>query len=191
MADYHESAVRFGLPGKLWVAPLGSAEPTTASSTWAAGWVALGLTEAGSTINYTLETASVSVAEDLDVIGYATTGRTSNVTCALAELTYRNLGIMFNNGVPSGAGVGDASAWTFEPPDLGSEKRIMLGWDSNPTQASNDLRFIFRQVLQSGQMGIQNQKGANIAGLSATFSLEKPTGKAPLKIWGGSSSNPV
>lgn len=192
IADFHSAAVRFGKPGKLYIAPLGTAEPTTVSDAWPTGWVALGYTETGSTFNYNIETASVSVAEVLDVFAYTTTGRTASVVTALAEVTKRNLNLVFNNGVISGSGVGDSSNWVFEPPALGAEVRVMLGWDANATAANNDLRFLFRQVIQSGQLSIANQKGAAIAGLATTFNLEVPaTGLAVLKIYGAGALNPA
>jgi hypothetical protein len=192
MADFHAAAVRFGKPGILRVAPLGSTEPASTSDTWPTGWVALGYTEDGSVFNYDVTTAPVAVAEELDNLAYATTGRNGSVVFALAEITKRNLNVVYNGGVLTGAGVGDNSAWTFEPPALGAEQRIMLGWDALPQTANNDLRFIFRQCFQGGASAINNRKGAVISGLSATFNMEKPgTGLPLLKILGSGNSNPA
>jgi hypothetical protein len=186
--DFHAAAVRFGKPGKLRIAPLGTTEPTGVATAWGAGWVPLGYTDEGSAFNYNINTDNVEVAEELDVLARVTTGRDASVEFALAEITYRNLTIAFNGGII----VGDDTAWTFEPPDLGNEQRVMLGWDASPDYATNDLRIVFRQCLQGGSLGLENRKGATKSTISANFQLEKPTSGAKLlKIWGAAALNPT
>ncbi len=185
--DFHAAAVRFGKPGKLFIAPLTTAEPTTEVAPWPTGWVPLGYTEEGSTINYSISTDNVEVAEELDVLRRVTTGRDASVEVALAEMTKKNLTIAFNGGIV----IGDDTAWSFEPPDLGDETRVMLGWDAAPVVANNDLRFIFRQVFQGGSLGLQNRKGSSKSTLGMNFQLEKPAGGAKLlKVYGGAVLNP-
>jgi len=187
VADFNSAALRFGKPGKLFVAPLGTTEPTTTTAAWGAGWVPLGYTDEGSSFNYEISTDNVEVAEELDVVARVTTGRDASVEFALAEITYRNLTMAFNGGII----VGDGTAWTFEPPDLGSEARVMLGWDAMPTVGSNDLRIVFRQCLQGGSIGLENRKGATKSTISMNFMLEKPaTGSKLLKIMGSAALNP-
>lgn len=188
VADFNAAAVRFGKPGKLYIAPLGTTEPTAHNLAWGTGWVPLGYTDEGSAFNYEVSTDNVEVAEELDVLARVTTGRDASVEFALAEITKRNLTIAFNGGIV----VGDASAWTFEPPDLGSEVRVMLGWDASPVATDNDLRIVFRQCLQGGSIGLENRKGATKSTIAANFQLEKPaTGLKILKIWGAIGLNPV
>lgn len=187
MADFNAAAVRFGKPGKLHIASLGTTEPTTPTSPWGAGWVPLGYTDEGSAFNYEVSTDNVEVAEELDVLARVTTGRDASVEFALAEITKRNLNLAFNGGIV----LGDGAAWEFEPPDLGDETRVMIGWDAMPNVANNDLRIIFRQCLQGGSLGLENRKGATKSTISATFQLEKPaTGKKLLKIMGAAVLNP-
>ena len=57
-----------------------------------------------------------------------------------------------------------------EPPDLGTEMRVMLGFESE----DGTERWIYRQVFQNGTMKIIRQKGTVLAGIAATFALEKP-----------------
>ncbi len=187
MADFNAAAVRFGKPGKLYIAPLGTAEPATVTDPWPAGWVPLGYTDEGSSFNYEISTDNVEVAEELDVLARVTTGRDASVEFALAEITFRNLTIAFNGGII----VGDGTAWEFEPPDLGDEQRVMLGWDAMKSVAANDLRFIFRQCLQGGSLGIENRKGATKSTIAANFQLEKPAdGKKLLRAMGSGVLNP-
>ncbi len=187
MADFNAAAVRFGKPGKIYAAPLGTTEPTTAVDAWPAGWVPLGYTAEGSSFNYEITTEDVEVAEELDILARVTTGRDATVEFALAEVTKRNLTIAFNGGIV----LGDGLAWTFEPPDLGLETRLMVGWDAIPTVASNDLRMIFRQCLQGGSLTLENRKGATLSTITAQMKLEKPlTGDKLLKILGAAALNP-
>jgi hypothetical protein len=187
VADFNAAAVRFGKPGKLFIAPLATAEPATAVAAWGAGWVPLGYTDEGSSFNYEVSTDNVEVAEELDILARVTTGRDASVEFALAEITKRNLTIAFNGGIV----LGDGLAWTFEPPALGAETRVMIGWDAMPAVASNDLRIVFRQCLQGGSVGLENRKGATKSTISANFQLEKPTdGSAILKMWGAAALNP-
>jgi hypothetical protein len=187
VADFNAAAVRFGKPGKLRIAALGTAEPTTVNSAWGAGWIPLGYTDEGSAFNYGISTDNVEVAEELDVLARVTTGRDASVEFALAEVTKRNLNIAFNGGIV----LGDGAAWSFEPPDLGMETRVMIGWDAYADPLVNDLRIIFRQCLQGGSLGLENRKGATKSTISASFQLEKPaSGAKLLKIMGGASLNP-
>ena len=187
MADFNTAALRFGKPGKLYVAPLLTTPPATVTADWPAGWIPLGYTDEGSSFNYEISSDNVEVAEELDVVARVTTGRDASVEFALAEITYRNLNLAFNGGVV----LGDATAWEFEPPDLGTEARVMLGWDASPDPSTNDLRFIFRQCLQGGSIGLENRKGATKSTISANFMLEKPAnGDKLLVIMGAAALNP-
>lgn len=190
MADFHPAAVRFGKPGKLYIAALGTAEPTNVSSAWNTAFVPLGYTDEGSTFTSELSTEDVQVAEELEPIAVATTGRVTAVNVALAELTQRNLSIALNGGTIV---TPDGQNWTFEPPDMGNETRYMLGWDASADPSTNDLRFLFRRVLTVGNLDLSNRKGAEKATLSVTFRLEKPADgtSKPFKVWGAGTLNPV
>jgi hypothetical protein len=188
--DFYGAAVRFGKPGKLWAAPLGTTpEPPDEKTPWGAGWICLGYTSEGSTISYEITLDNVDVAEELDVFARVTTARNATVEVALAEMTKRNLNVVFNGGVIAGLGT---ASWKVEPPDLGNEARIMLGWDAYADAATNDLRFLFRQCLQGGSVAINNRKGVEKATLPATFQLEKPSdGSKLFTIFGAKELDPV
>lgn len=196
MADFNAAAVRFGKPGKLYIAPLkdglgaATAEPLAHNDAWPAGWVPLGYTDEGSVFNYELSVDNVEVAEELDPLARVTTGRDASIEFALAEITLKNLTIAFNGGIIADADT-DAD-WEFEPPDLGNETRVMIGWDAYNAFADNDLRMIFRRCLQGGSIGMENRKGTTKSVIAANFQLEKPLdGKKILKIMGADTLNPV
>jgi hypothetical protein len=181
--------VRFGKPGILYVAAIGTTEPTTVSSAWAAGWVKLGYTTDGSTFNYATTVDPVTVAEELLPIAYAPSGGSASLEFATAETTKLAWNLVTNGGLPV---AGDGQNWSFEPVVFGNEVRVMFGWDSSPTVATNDLRFIWRKAIQGGTASTQNRKGANIASLSQTWNLEQPAGGARLfKVMGAGLYNPV
>jgi hypothetical protein len=53
--DFNKAQVRFGQPGKLYVGPLDSTEPSGFSSAWGTGWIPVGYTPNGSTFNYEVQ----------------------------------------------------------------------------------------------------------------------------------------
>ena len=178
MARGVPSALALG-PGYLFAGPIGTTEPADLSNPGVAGWtaasaawVALGYTETGSEFDYALSTGTVLVAEELDPVAIATTGRTATVTFNLSQLTATNLKYAMNGGViTTGTGI-----VTIEPPDLGTEVRIMLGFESE----DHTERWVYRQCLQSGTAKIVRAKGNTNATIATTFSVEKPASGARL-----------
>jgi len=162
-------------PGYLYAAPLGTTEVSDLITAWeavSAAWIALGYTETGSEFDYALTTGQVMVAEELDPLSIATTGRTSTLVFNLSQLTSTNLKLAMNGGViTTGTGL-----VAIEPPDLGTEVRTMLGFESE----DHTERWIYRQCFQSGTMKISRAKGAANATISTTFTLEKPATGARL-----------
>lgn len=171
------AAVKLG-PGHLWVAPIGTTEPSNVSGTLpSANWVDLGYTEAGSEIGFAMTFEDVNVAEELDPILTTATARVTSIKFALAQLTARNLSVAFNGGTidtPSGGSV------TFEPPDLGEEERLMIVWDSDDAEE----RWLFRKCVQVGSVTIARAKAPAKATVPCEFKAEKPTnGSTPFKVW--------
>lgn len=174
------AAVKIG-PGLLYIAPIGTTEPTTGSGALPSAWVALGYTEEGSTITFDMTFEDVDVAEELDPVKVVATGRMSSVKFSLAELTARNLHTAFNGG-----SVGSPSAGfvTYEPPDLGAETRTMLLWQAD----DNAERWLFRRCLQVGTVEIPRRKAPDKAVIPCEFRTEVPTdGSAIFKAWIDSS----
>jgi hypothetical protein len=175
-------------PGYLYVGFLDADEPTDLTTPWEdvdPTWILLGYTETGSEFNYALTSGNVEVAEELDPVMISTTGRTSTVTFTMAEMTASNLSFAMNGGIihyplegvnskgdpiepPYDAYSEDVVI--VEPPDLGSEVRVMMGFESE----DHTERWVMRQCFQTGTMKIMRQKGTTIAGIAAVFSLEKP-----------------
>ncbi|MET8866536.1 hypothetical protein ABZW11_26660 [Nonomuraea sp. NPDC004580] len=163
-------------PGSLYAAVLGTTEPTDLTTPWetvSAAWIPLGYTEEGSTFNYSVDSENVEVAEELDPVAVALTSRELSLSFALAEITAANLKLALNGGtITSGAGI-----VTFEPPDLGEEVRMMLGWESE----DHTERWVYRKCLQVGSMEMSRAKGAAKATISCEFRLERPADATSFK----------
>jgi hypothetical protein len=156
-------------PGSLYAAVLGTPEPVDLTTPWAtvsAQWIPLGYTDEGSTFNYSVDSENVEVAEELDPVAVALTSRELSLSFALAEITAANLKLALNGGsIVAGTGI-----VTFEPPDLGEEVRMMLGWESE----DHTERWVYRKCLQVGGIEMSRAKGAAKATIGAEFRLERP-----------------
>ena len=108
----------------------------------------------------------MTVAEELDPIKTAVNSRTAKVSFALAELTATNLKRAMNGGtITTGTGI-----VTFEPPDLGTEVRTMLGFESEDHQE----RWVYRQCFSDGEVTIARKKGSDKSVIATEWKLEKP-----------------
>ncbi|GAA3172450.1 hypothetical protein [Nonomuraea roseoviolacea] len=176
MARGNPNAIALG-PGRLFIAPLGTTEPTDLTTPWetvSVAWVPLGYTDEGSNFTYSVDSETVNVAEELDPIAVALTAREGALAFALAEMTAKNMQRALNGGsIVAGTGI-----VTFEPPDLGEEVRVMLGWESE----DGEERWIYRKALQTGGLDIARRKGAEKAVIPCEFKLEKPAAAKLFKV---------
>ncbi len=170
------AAVKVG-PGLLYVAPIGTTEPTAGSGALPSAWVAIGYTDNGSMFNSETTYEDIEVEEELEPIRTTATKRVTTIDFEMAEINTRNLAIAYNGGTigsPSGGQV------TFEPPALGSESRLMLVWQSSDAQE----QLLCRRVVQAGPVGIPRRKAPDKAIIPVSFRLEVPTdGSKPFKFW--------
>lgn len=167
--------------GILRTAPLATAEPVDLTTAWGAGWVEVGGTNEGSTFTSETTVEDVLVAESLDRIKVVSTGRSISVAFAFAEITATNLQKAFNGGtIVTGTAAAPKTFVTFEPPDVGTENRIMLGWDSEDGQE----RWIFRQCFNGGAIEMARRKAPDKTLIPVNFGLEKPTdGTKPFRAY--------
>jgi hypothetical protein len=188
---YDGTNVKVG-PGTLYAAALGSAEPADATTAWPSAWVKLGYTDNGSTFTLTPSVSPVTVEEEFWPVRQDITSYDANISFALAETTARNWALALNNGIgttmPSGThGVGGSSDVWVEPGDIGTEQRVMLGWDSLSSQGAGTAspfgRIVIRQTFQTGALSVVAQKSPNKRVLACQFGLEKPAGVQPVRFW--------
>lgn len=171
-------------PGLIYVAPVGTTEPTTASAALPSAWRPIGYTEDGVTINYGITNEPVEVAEEFDPLRYETTAREGSVAFSMAEVSRRNLLLVLNKGVD------DATTGSIEPPAPGSEVRVMLALDSagssaspNTAPGSTNARWVWRQCIQAEAIEMQRAKAPGKALIPATFRLEKPSSLQPFIVF--------
>jgi hypothetical protein len=172
-------------PGRLYMAPIGTTEPVSASAALPSAWIAIGYTEQGHEYVSDITSEPIEVAEELDPIRYENTRRISRVTFSMAEATKRRLALALGSG---SAEADDATA--YEPPDPGSEVGVMLVWDSDEDPTTNaNVRWIYRQAKPSGTVTVAHGKAPAKALIPVTFNLEKPTGLKPVKVFPNASGH--
>lgn len=163
--------------GQLWVAPIGTPEPTGNVVTAAmplVGYRAIGYSTAGSKFIWTPTFSPIEVEEEFYPIRWAMSKIEAAVEFVVDEMTRANLALAMNAGANA---VNDTSL--FEPPTPGAEQRIMLVWDS-PVIGE---RWLFRQCIQVGSIDIERRKAPNRSSMAMKFQLEKPSGIAPFRVW--------
>lgn len=166
--------VKFG-PGKLYIAPIGTAEPADLTAAWNAAWIYAGYTDAGHTFTYTPSYENIEVAETLLPIAKVATAQEYTLEFAFAEITARAVQIALNGGTITASGTGATAIDKFEPLAFGTtETRVMIGWQSDP----GDERWVWRRCLQTGTVAIARQRGAAKGTIPVNFSLETPSGGA-------------
>lgn len=161
-------------PGTLYVAAVGSAEPTDVTTAWAAAWTEIGYTSDGTEVAIELSRDPVEVAEEIDPVLYATTSRSTKVSFAMAENTARNIRIALNGGTISTS----AGVTTYEPPEPGTETPLAIGFESE----DGEERWVFRQCSQSGTVSIGRKKGSDKATIPVEMQVEKVTGLSAFVI---------
>lgn len=154
------------------------------STAWPTGWTPWGVTREGHEFKWTPSTGNIEVAESLLPLSIVTTGVEGSITFDCVEFTAYNFAAALNGGIVSTvSGTGATLLTEVEPPDLGAESRIQIGWESD----NNTERAWFRQCFQKGDVGIAHKKGTDNAGYSVDFGLEQPsTGKAFRRFYAGS-----
>ena len=172
--------------GRLWMAPIGTTEPTSASAAMPSAWIPIGYTDQGHEYTTDITQEPVEVAEEVDPIRYEITRRISSVTFEMAEATRMRLAAAWGHG----AAEADSAA-SLETPTAGSEVGVMLVWDSEDTAAGNDenVRWIYRQAKPSGSLTIQHRKSPQKKLIPVTFNLEKPTGLESVKVFPNASGH--
>lgn len=170
------AAVKVG-PGLIYVAPIGTTEPTNGTATLPSAWLPVGYTEEGHTFTPETTLENVEVAEELDPVKVVATKRESMFEFSCAEFTVTNLAIAYNGGTIGSPANGLVD---IEPPDLGDEARLMVMWQSDEL----DSALLLRRVVSAGAIAQQRKKAPDKVLIPIQFRLEIPTdGATPWKHW--------
>ncbi len=163
--------------GALWVAPLGTTEPTAnaiAQASPLTGFRAVGYTLAGSKFLHTPTVVAIEVEEEYEPIRWATQKVEDTLEFNMNEPTRSNLALAMSAGANA---VNDTTP--FESPSPGTELRVMIMWES----AIIGERWLFRQCMQVGPVMLDRRKAPNRTELPVKFQLEKPLNVRPFKCW--------
>lgn len=158
-------------PGWLYMAPLGTTEPTSATAALPSAWLDLGYTEDGHDITVGRTNDKILVAETTWPVRVLNTELDFRIKSRLAEPTARNLVAALGNGA-----AGSNTATSVEPST--TLTGIMLVHDSN---ASGDLatnrRIVMREVYPVGDLTIPLKKAPNKTTLDVEFQAVLPSGQ--------------
>jgi hypothetical protein len=170
-------------PGRLYYAPLGTAEPTSASAALPSAWKVVGYTEEGSAVETEITSEGIEVAEEIDPIAYVATRRTTRLVFNMVESTIGRLALALG----AGATIADSGA-SFEFPDPSAIVDVMFVWDSDEVPGASNRRWIFRQCRPSGTVSLARRKAPTKTGIPVTFDCAKTSaGLAPVKVFPNAS----
>lgn len=157
-------------PGRLSYAPLGTAEPASATALLPSAWQPIGYTENGTEIQLALTSEDIDVAEEPDPIDSVNTKRTTVLNVEMAESTKRRLLLALGN--PTAA---DDST-PFEFPDLDTIVGAMYVWDSTlaDTPAADNIRWLFRKGKGSGTITSVRRKAPAKRTITTQINCVKP-----------------
>jgi hypothetical protein len=168
-------------PGRLWIAPVGTAMPTSASAALDAAFWPLGYTEEGTSVDIEYTSEDVLVAEELDPIMKVNTARAVTLNVQSAEVTRKRLAVAVNLG----AEYADSAA-SIDLPDGSVEAvGVMVVWDSAETATGNDdnIRWVFPKVQNGGTITIARQKAPQKALLPLELGAVKVTDQPIARVF--------
>jgi hypothetical protein len=162
-------------PGKIYLAPLGTAIPTITAAaskvtaTWTS-WVSPGSTDAGITYTESVQTSDITVAESLYPVRTVTTGKSSRIAFVMNEISDLNWKVACNGGTITTSGTGATKLNTYVPPLVGQEVRAMLAFVAN---LDTEI-IVWPQVFNVGNVEYVRGNYETKAGLSVEFNAEIP-----------------
>jgi hypothetical protein len=179
------SNVRLGA-GRLYYAPLGTAEPTNCSTALPSAWRVVGYTESGTEIATAITAEDIMVAEELDPIDNVQTARSTTLSLEMAEATKRRLVLALGGG----AAANDDST-PFEMPDIDAIVGVMFVWDSLDTPTADNRRCLIRNAKPSGTITQARRKAPAKQLITAQFSCSRTAAGAAAVRWFPNASGQV
>lgn len=164
-------------PGLLYVAPLGTAEPTDSTTALPGAWAPIGFTTDGSVFTSTTTWNGIYVEEALNAARWEPNQTVETVAFGMAENTKRNLALALNKGA---AVANDAVA--IEPSLPTAYLPVML-----IHQGASGARSLFRRCRQTGSIVLTNKKSPDKRIIPVVFTLEDASPLMPWKIWPASA----
>ncbi len=168
-AGGNPNRVKLG-PGRLYYAPLGTAEPTTASAALPSAWQPVGYTEDGTEVATNITSEDVVVAEEYDPSDNVMTARSTVLSLTMAEARKSNLLLALGG---DGSATDDGTG--FEFPNAENIPGVIMVWDSDMgTVTANNRRWVFRKVKPSGNVSVVRRKAPAKNSITASLTAVKP-----------------
>lgn len=171
---YNVDAARRTGPGRLLMAPLGSAYPTAIGDSWSDDWTDFGLTRDGHTFNYDPSWGALTAAEYLLKIGQVMTGLDLTIDFELIESTARTVALALNGATITTANGTKTLTNVAGPLNAGQDVgRIMVGWISEDGQE----QWVYKRCVNTGGLTIAH--GADrtkTPGYTVKFNVEVVNG---------------
>lgn len=173
--------IRYALLGTAIPVITAAASKVVATPAWTS-WISPGSTDAGLTYTESTETADINVAESLYPVRTVTTGKSSRIAFTLSEVDDLNWQLAMNGGTLGTSGTGVTKLNTYAPPPVGSERRVMLSFQS----LEDDEIIVWPQVFNVGSVEVVRGTYETKAGLALEFNAELPDPAVlttPYKRW--------
>lgn len=149
MAGKDADEVVVGANGSIWVAPVGTSEPTDHDNAYPAGWVELGYaSEDGVTLSVSRTMANIPVWQSFFPVRRMVTDRDMTAKFVLRQWNKSTLVLAFGGGTIThvASDVGIDEHWRYDPPDPSVVDERMLGIDWI------DGTKIYRLIIERGQV---------------------------------------
>lgn len=170
MAWNDPTELQVGITGQVYVAPLGTALPTTTLGALDAAFVGLGFTtEDGVSFSASKETQDINAWQSFDPIRTIVTARTVQATFSLQQWNEDTVPLAFGGGAVTGS----TPNFKYELPDPedGVDERSMV---IDVEDGDNHMRFVIARGTVTEAVETQFQHGAT-AVLPITFKALKPS----------------
>lgn len=162
--------------GHVYLAPVGSTEPTDTTTAWDAAWKELGYTtDDGVTKTPGKTITDIPAWQSFYPVRRIVSGRDFSVAFSLLQWNRDTLAAAYDGGTWATTG----GIHTFTPPDAGSLYQRALGIEA--TDGSKIYRWVFRQGIISDVGGIQLVR-TGAAAIPITFGITAESGTDPFKF---------
>lgn len=142
MAGTNASEIRTAANGNIYVAPVGTTEPTTAAASLAAGWIDIGFTsEDGVKFKDGKESRDQTVWQSFYPVGKKITGRSAMAEYVMKQWNKFNVSLAFGGTTTTTVSAGQ---YKIEPPDPEDVdyRAMIIEWTEST--------YIYRLVIPRG-----------------------------------------
>lgn len=153
--------------GEIFIAPLNTTAPASATATLDAAFVSIGYTEAGATLSFERTVEDLEVAEEMAPVGHYETKQSGKFTFEAAQVTADIISLALNAGVVSAT-----STAHITPPDYASQSSVSI-----VLQTSQGARYYIPSARNVGAFERKSAKTGKTL-IAFEYAMEKTTDAA-------------